>query len=366
MYLAWIVLRDFRSYPEVDFRPDPGVNVLVGDNGAGKTNMLEAIGYLSTLRSFRRTPDAALVRDGATEAIVRGGFSRPAGEVRVEVELPTMGRRRILLNGKRPVRHSQVAADVPLVAFLPDDLDLVKRGPALRREYLDDLVGRLAPAAGADLAEYEKAVRQRNALLRQEGRYADPMTMDVWDQRIAALGSRVLSHRLSLLDGLNPSLEHAYRTVAGEEAVGWRYRSSWAGDGASEASRDPGAHETVLLEVLAARRDRDMDQRTTTVGPHRDDVTFLIDGRDVRVRASQGEQRSIALSLRLAAYSMLHEFHDEAPLLLLDDVFSELDSRRSDGVMELLPGGQVLVTTAREDEVPVSGRVWRVADGRLE
>jgi len=366
VHLAWTVLRDFRSYREVDFRPDPGVNVLVGDNGAGKTNILEAIGYLSTLRSFRRAPDTALVRDGAAEGIVRGGFTRPTGEVKVEVEVPATGRRRILLNGKRPARHSLVAAEVPLVAFLPDDLDLVKRGPALRREYLDDLVGRLAPAAGADLAEYEKAVRQRNALLRQEGRNADRMTIDAWDERIATLGSRILSHRLSLLDGLTPAIEHAYRTVGGDSVVAWRYRSSWAGEEATGASRDPAAHAALLLEVLASRRDRDMDQRTTSAGPHRDDVVFLIDGRDSRIQASQGEQRSIALSLRLASYSALESFHGEAPMLLLDDVFSELDARRSAGVMELLPRGQVFVTTAREDEVPVSGRTWRVAEGGIK
>jgi DNA replication and repair protein RecF len=281
------------------------------------------------------------------------------------VSIPSAGRRRILLNGKRPTRHVQVAAEVPLVAFLPDDLDLAKRGPALRREYLDDLIGRLAPAAGADLAEYEKTVRQRNALLRQDGHHTDRVALDVWDQSLATLGSRVLSHRLALLDRLSPALEHAYLTVGGESAVEWRYRSSWAGEDASGVSREPEAHTSVLLDALSARRSRDMEQRTTSAGPHRDDVTFLIDGRDVRVQASQGEQRSIALSLRLAAYTTLERFHDEAPILLLDDVFSELDLQRAAGVIDLLPKGQVFVTTAREDEVPIAGRVWRVADGGL-
>jgi len=363
--LSWIVLRDFRSYHEIEFHPDPGINVLVGNNGAGKTSVLEAVGYLSALRSFRRTPDAALVRDGADVGIVRGGFSRPVGEVKVEVEIPTQGRRRILVNGKRPVRHALVAVEVPLVAFLPDDLDLVKRGPAIRREYLDDLVARLGPAAGADLAEYDKAVRQRNALLRSEGRYTDAMTLDVWDERIGALGSRVLAHRLTLLDRLMPEVQQSYRTVGDDAEVAWSYRSSWAGTDMTGASRDPSDHVDRLLAALSSRRERDMEQRTTSTGPHRDDVAFLIEGRDVRVQASQGEQRSTALSLRLAAYAVLERFHDEAPILLLDDVFSELDPQRSAGVMDLLPRGQVFVTSAREDEVPAAGRRWQVADGRL-
>ncbi len=365
MHLAWLELRDFRSYEHLDFRPDPGVNVLVGRNGAGKTNVLEAIGYLSALRSFRGAPDAALIRFGASAGIVRGGFERAAGEARVEIEIPEGARRRVLFNGKRPQRFAAVAQDVPLVAFLPDDLELLKGGPGGRRRYVDDLIARLHPSAGADLSEYEKALRQRNSLLRTEGPAADALTVDVWDERLADLGSRVFTHRLRLLDRIAPVLADAYRTVGGTEDLTFTYTTQWSGSAGPDTSRDPGDHVDALRDALASRRARDLDQRTTTLGPHRDDPGIRIDRRDARTQASQGEQRSAALGLRIAAYRALESRHDRAPLLLLDDVFSELDPQRAGGVLQLLPKGQVFVTTARDDEVPVSGRRWSVYDGTV-
>jgi DNA replication and repair protein RecF len=366
--LDWLELRDFRSYRDLHLEPDPGVNVLVGDNGAGKTNVLEAISYLSALRSFRRAPDEALVRDGAGEAIVRGGFSRSSGEVRVEVQIRLEGRRSVLLNGKRPSRHAAVAAEVPLVSFLPDDLDMVKRGPALRREYLDDLAAQLAPAAGADRAEYDKALRQRNALLRRDGRDTDPLTLDVWDRRLAEAAGKVLEHRLTLLERLVPWIENAYRTVGDDTAVlRPTYVAKWAEVPPVGSGRVPAAGELAeaLVVALGERRRRDLEQRTTTAGAHRDEPGFELDGMAVRTRASQGEQRSVALSMRLAAYHMLEDRHGRPPILLLDDVFSELDLSRVSGVMELLPRGQVFVTTARDDDVAVEGRRWMVEGGRL-
>ena len=242
MRLAWLALRDFRSYGSLDFTPDPGLNVLVGPNGAGKTSVLEALAYLSLLRSLRRSSDTSLIRTGADEAVIRGGFVRDSGEVRVEVEVPNAGRRRILFNGKRPARHALVTTEVPVVAFLPDDLDLVKRGPGLRREYVDEIALRLSPSAGADMSEYDRSVRQRNALLRREGRAADPMTLDVWDDRIAVLGSRVLSHRLRTLERLQPLIADSYRRTGGDRTVTWIYRSSWV-DVTEETSREDDAHE---------------------------------------------------------------------------------------------------------------------------
>lgn len=365
MYLEWLDLSGYRSYDELAFRPDPGVNVLVGDNGSGKTNVLEAIGYLSSLRSFRGSPDAALVASGAEMAILRGGMLRDAGELRIEVEIPTSGRRRILVNGKRPVRHSDVAAEVPLVAFLPDDLDLVKRGPAQRREYLDGLGGQLAPSVGAHLQEFEKAVRQRNALLRQEGRLADPLTLDVWDERVAAAGAAVLVDRLGLVRRLVPQLQDAYRQLGGGGVLEVQYVSSWSDRVDPDDPPSTSEAAEALRRALGQRRSRDLDQRTTTTGPHRDEPMFLLEMRATRTQASQGEQRSVALGLRLAAYRLLHERHGTAPILLLDDVLSELDPTRSAAVMRLLPAGQVFVTSARNDETEVSGRRWRVVEGKV-
>ena len=364
MHLEWLELSDFRSYQSLRFEPDSGINVLIGQNGAGKTNVLEAIGYLSQLKSFRRTPDAALIRAGAERAIARGNFRDGASTIDIAVEIPTAGRRQVLVNGKRPARLSEVATSAPVVAFLPDDLDLVKKGPALRREYLDDLGAQLVPTVGADQREFEKALRQRNTLLKQEGRNADAMSLDVWDARLAESGGRVLANRLRLLGRLRDRLSEAYQTVGGEdkEVLLPVYRSSWIDITEIGTGMDPD-HQSLaaqLLEALEQRRSRDVEVRSTSAGPHRDDPGFLLNGRDVRVQASQGEQRSVALSLRIGAYQLLDERHGRPPTLLLDDVFSELDPSRADGVTALLPRGQVFVTSARDDEVPDMGRRWRV------
>jgi DNA replication and repair protein RecF len=369
MHLAWLELSQFRSYQQLRFEPDSGINVLIGPNGAGKTNVLEAIGYLSMQKSFRRTPDAALVRVGSERAIARGGFEDSGSTVDIAVELPLQGRRQVLVNGKRPGRLSDVAATAPVVAFLPDDLDLVKRGPALRREFLDDLASQLVPTVGADLREYEKALRQRNTLLRQEGKNADPMTLDAWDVRVAEAGGRVLANRLRLLGRMTERLTAAYRTVGGRthETLVPTYSASWVEieEIADGIDPDYGTYASALLRALEERRLRDLEMRATSAGPHRDDPGFRLHGRDVRLQASQGEQRSVALSLRICAYQLLDERHGRPPILLLDDVFSELDPGRAEGVTELLPHGQVFVTSARDDEVPEMGRRWRVAEGVL-
>lgn len=369
MHLAWLELNQFRSYERLRFEPDPGANVLIGRNGAGKTNILEAIGYLSFQKSFRRTPDATLIRSGQKSAVVRGGFDDISGMVDVAVEIPEQGRRQVLVNGKRPKRLSDVANTVPMVAFLPDDLDLVKRGPSLRREYLDDLGAQLVPTVGADQEEYEKALRQRNTLLRQDGRHVDPMTLDVWDLRVAEAGGRVVANRLTLLSRMRDRLGVAYQTVGGapSESLVPVYTASWfeAGMIVDDSEHDHEDLSSALLRALEERRGRDTEMRTTSAGPHRDDPGFRLDGRDVRAQASQGEQRSVALSLRIVAYQLLEERHGRPPILLLDDVFSELDPGRAQGVTALLPRGQVFVTSARDDEVPEMGKRWQVATGGL-
>ena len=364
MHLAWLEVRDFRSYASTEFRPDPEVNVLVGANGSGKTSILEAIGYLATLSSFRRSPDSALVRSGAVAAITRGEFmSGPTGAV-VEIETPALGRRRVLLNGKGGRSRADIAGVVALVAFLPDDLDLVKRGPAHRREYLDDLAAQTWPVAGTEQADYDRALRQRNALLRREGRHADEATLDVLDERLATLGALVLARRLGVVGLLSPVVSSFYADLGDHpEPVGWEYLS--AGLGALGGERAAATLVAPLAEAVAAARRADLDRRVTTVGPHRDDVIISLGGRDARTRASQGEQRSIALGMRLAAYTVLTERRGTTPVLLLDDVFSELDAERGQRLVARFPAGQVFVTTARAEEVPLVGARWAVANGEV-
>ncbi len=337
------------------------MNVLVGNNGTGKTAVLEAIGYLGTMKSFRSVPDGALVREGCTSAVLRGGIGGGVTEMSVEVEIPAEGRRNILVNGKRPRRMRDILASVPVVAFFPDDLDVIKRGPGMRRDYLDDLGARLWPQAGVDLSDYDRALRQRNSLLKQSGRNIDPVTLDVWDERLADAGARVLLHRRAVATELQDHLMHAYGVVGGTGELRWAYRSTWGSEGAPDARTLTAA----LLSALEQRRARDSEIRTTTVGPHRDEPELLLDGRATRSRASQGEQRTVALALRVGAYRLIEGIRGHTPILLLDDVFSEFDIDRAGRVLSLMPGGQIFVTTAREDEVPVGGRRWSVRDGKV-
>ena len=361
MYLSWLAARDLRCYRELEFTPDPEVNVLVGDNGAGKTSVLEAIGYVGTLKSFRSVPDEALIRDGADALILRAGIGGGATETTVEVEVPRDGRRTVLLNAKRPQRVRDVLTAVPIVAFVPDDLDVVKRGPAMRRDYLDDLAATLWPQAVADQSEYDRCLRQRNTLLRQDGRATDPVSLGVWDERLALAGAGVMVHRRAVATQLQPHLVDAYGVVGGEGDLRWAYASTWGADGA----RTGDDLAAALQRALEDRHDKDREVRTTTVGPHRDEPGLELDGRSTRTRASQGEQRTVALAMRIGAHRLVGEVRDTPPILLLDDVFSELDRERAERVLALIPSGQVFVTTAREDEVPVAGRRWHVEHGRV-
>lgn len=363
MQLVWLELRNFRSYESLTFRPEPGVNVLVGPNGAGKSSVLEAIGYLATLSSFRRAPEGSLVGERADVAIARGEFVSGGGGTVIEVETPRTGRRRVLLNGKGVQGRAAVAAAASVVAFLPDDLDLVKRGPAYRREYIDDVAAQAWPAAGAEQSDYERALRQRNALLRKEGRRADGPTLDVWDERVSLLGAKILARRLAAAALLEPAVAGLYLELGeGSERFGWSYLSSGLGKLAAPSTGDL---VEPLRRAMAAARHDDLERRTTTVGPHRDDLVMLLDGRDARTRASQGEQRSIALGLRLAAFQLLSDHRGSPPVLLLDDVFSELDADRGERLVGHLPEAQVFVTSARSEEVPMVGKRWRVEDGEV-
>lgn len=365
MHVGWLELIDFRCYAELRFEPDEAVNVLVGGNGAGKTSVLESLAYLSGLRSFRRTPDQSLVRMGTDRAVLRAGFVKDAGETRIEVEVPAQGRRRVLLNGKRPSRLAAVASQAPVVAFLPDDLDLVKDSAGIRRRYLDDLGAHLAPGYGAAVADYEQTLRQRNALLRTHGPMVDLVTLEAWDSKLSDAAVALWNERAALVDKVQPRLADAHRQVAGDAAplTVRLLPAIGQNDVALHSATDLGERLRVGLQQ---RRRRELEQRTTTLGPHRDDVVVDLGERSTRTQASQGEQRSVAVALRVAAYHLMEQRHGYPPVLLLDDVFSELDLVRTEAVVDMLPRGQVFVTTTREDEIPVSGRRWDVGEGSVQ
>ena len=361
MQVDWLSLAEFRSYESLQWSPDPGVNLLLGPNGAGKTNLLEAIGFLATLRSFRSVEESALIKDGADGSIIRAGIATDERSRLVEIELNRVGPRRAQVDKTRLRRTSDLLGVVRVIAFLPEDLDLVKRGPAYRRDLIDQVALQLWPAAHLDHAEFERALRQRNAFLRAGER--DEATLSVWDSRFAQSGGRVMARRVAVLETLTPWLGESYREISQRtDLASLGYLSSWTSkEISSNTSGEFGAEIALALE---RSRKADFDRRLTTTGPHRDEPVFRIDGVDTRTHGSQGEQRTMALAVKLAAHRAVADVVGEQPVLLLDDVFSELDPVRAKALAGAIPqDAQTLITSARPEDVPVPGSVWRVGDG---
>jgi DNA replication and repair protein RecF len=334
--LSRLWLTDFRNYIEAEVELAPGLTAVIGDNGEGKSNLLEAIAYLASLSSFRGAPTEALVRQGAERAIVRAEGTREGRSLLIEAEIPRSGRGRVQINRQRLAKSRELLGALRATVFAPDDLALVKGGPAERRRYLDETLVSLHPRNDVLRSDLDKILRQRNALLKQAGGRLTPeieTTLDVWDTKLAATGEALADERASLLDALTPVLAHAYDRVAGAAAdivVG--YEAPWRPGGLAAALR-------------AVRRD-ELRRGVSLVGPHRDDVQLSIAGLPARTHASQGEQRSLSLALRLASHEVVTEAVESPPLLLLDDVFSELDPDRSAALLANLPAGQTVLTTA--------------------
>lgn len=336
MRLDRLWLTDFRSWASAELAPAPeGLTVVVGPNGHGKTNLLEAIGYLATLSSFRGAPNDALVRYGAPSAAVRAEGEREGRRLLLEAEINVGGRDRVLVNRQSLNRARDLLGMIRVSAFSPDDLALVKEGPAGRRQYLDDALVAIHPRNDALRSDLDRILRQRTTLLKQAGGRLSPeiaSTLDVWDAKLAEVGAALAEAREQLVDQLAPAVTESYDAVAGGPAdIAVTYRRSWDGS---------------LLDALASARTDDIRRGVSTVGPHRDELELGVGGMPARTHASQGEQRSLALSLRLAAHRVITGAIGAAPVLLLDDVFSELDAERSAALLAHLPVGQALLTTA--------------------
>ncbi|HEV8628026.1 MAG TPA: DNA replication/repair protein RecF [Acidimicrobiia bacterium] len=372
MQLAHLWLTDFRGHQASEVEVGPGITVFAGGNAQGKTTVLEAVGWLARMSSFRGAPDSALVRVGCERAIVRAEIvpANRGPEVRpdlIEAEIVAAGRNRVLLNRKPLPRARDLLGTLRVTVFAPDDLRLVKAGPAERRTELDDLLVALSPRYDAVQSDYERVLKHRNAWLRTWSRADDPATLDVWDEQLVRAGAELVRGRLKLLDRLAAPLGKAYGDVAGAAAdVSGAYEAAWAGDVTLDETRLD--EVAPLLAVAVARsRSADLERRLTLVGPHRDDWRLSIDGLDARRFASQGEQRSLALALRLAGHVVISDVVGEPPVLLLDDVFSELDETRANNLVAHMPIAQALVTTAGTlpPGLPAERVVW-VAGGRLE
>ena len=364
MYLAGLWLTDFRGYEEATLRFPPGVTVICGANAQGKTSLLEAVGWAATGKSFRGVPDRALVRTGCEAAILRAEVVEGTRVQLLEAEIRASGRNRVQLNRNTVQRTRDLVELMRVTVFSPDDLQLVKGGPAGRRDYLDDLLATLSPRYDAARVDYERVLKQRNALLRGGLRGDDAVgTLDVFDLQLAAAGAELARGRVRLLERLVPAVADAYAELAGERTpITTAYEAEWAADGLESA--DLGQ---ALLDAFASHRRTEVDRGVTLVGPHRDEWHLRVGGMESRTHASQGEQRTLALALRLGGHRLCTELTGSSPVLLLDDVFSELDDQRAVALVAHLDAGQTLVTTAGAVPRGISAdRMLRVDAGRVE
>ncbi|MEU2108152.1 DNA replication/repair protein RecF [Streptomyces sp. NPDC019507] len=372
MHVTHLSLADFRSYARVDVPLEPGVTAFVGANGQGKTNLVEAVGYLATLGSHRVASDAPLVRMGAERAVIRAAVTQGERSQLVELELNPGKANRARINRSSQVRPRDVLGIIRTVLFAPEDLALVKGDPGERRRFLDELITARSPRMAGVRSDYERVLKQRNTLLksaamarRHGGRSMDLSTLDVWDQHLAGAGAELLARRLDLIATLQPLTDKAYEQLApGGGPVTLEYRGSAGG---SPADSREELHER-LVAALGETRKQEIERGVTLVGPHRDELLLKLGEMPAKGYASHGESWSYALALRLASYDLLRAEGNE-PVLVLDDVFAELDARRRERLAELVaPGEQVLVTAAVDDDVPgvLTGARYRVADGAVE
>jgi len=372
VYLTRLALTDFRSYLAADVTFEPGVTTFTGPNGAGKTNLIEAAVYVATFGSHRVSADAAMVRAGADRAILRAAINSAARDSLVEIELNPGRANRVRLNRAPLSRPRDALGTLRCVLFAPEDLAIVKGDPDQRRRYLDDLLVASRPRYAAVRADYERVVKQRTALLksaRAAGRGV-PAGLEIWDEQLIAKGAELTAGRLRLVAALRPEMTSAYLDVAADErgaSMTYRHAAQPEQQAASADAADAGELAGSLRSALDRVRRAELERAVCLVGPHRDELELRVGELPARGYASQGESWSLALALRLGAFGLLRQDGDD-PVLLLDDVFAELDSGRRDRLAELVSGAeQVLVTAAVPADVPakLAGVSYTVTDGVL-
>ncbi|OMC37486.1 DNA replication/repair protein RecF [Mycolicibacterium fortuitum] len=367
MYVRHLGLTDYRSWAHVELELEPGRTVFVGPNGFGKTNLVEALWYCSTLGSHRVASDAPLIRAGAQRAIVSSIVVNEGRELAVDLEI-TSGRANKARLNRSPVRSPrEILGVLRAVLFSPEDLALVRGDPGERRRYLDELATTRRPAIAGVRADYEKVVRQRTALLktaagaRYRGDRSVLDTLDVWDGHLAAHGAALIAARIALVEQLHPEVQKAYQLLApSSRPAAIRYRSSVEAIANAPGLESVEFYEAALLDGLARRRDAELDRGVCLVGPHRDDLELWLGDQPAKGFASHGESWSMALALRLGAYELLRSDGVD-PVLLLDDVFAELDTARRQALARVAgEAEQVLVTAAVGEDIPQDWAVNRV------
>jgi DNA replication and repair protein RecF len=382
VHLTRLALTDFRSYAGLSLELDPGVSTFSGPNGEGKTNLVEAIGYLATLGSHRVATDAPLVRRGADRAVLRAAVTGAQGSTLVEIELNPGRANRVRLNRAPMPRPRDILGALRTVLFAPEDLALVKGDPGERRRFLDELLTATAPRYAGVRADYDRVLKQRTALLKSAGskghlrgaaRESMATTLDAWDAQLARAGAPLLAGRMRLVAALQPHVTAAYQAVSGGpagEASGMSYRSSALNSNGvfdDVPALEAAPLEKALLKALAGARASELDRGVCLVGPHRDELELSVSGLPARGYASHGESWSLALALRLASFALLREGRED-PVLILDDVFAELDTGRRDRLAALVADAeQVLITAAVAADVPgmLTGARFTVQDGAV-
>ena len=373
MYVRHLQLGSFRNWERVDLALGPGPTVFVGRNGEGKTNLVEAVTYLATMSSHRVSSDAPLVRHGDAQAVVRSALRRGDRELLVEIEINPGRANRVRVNRVALPRPRELLGLVRTVLFAPEDLALVRGDPTERRRFLDELLVTRTPRLAGVRADYDRVLKQRNALLKTArlARGKAIETLDVWDGHLTDFGGQLLAARLQLVADLAPHVARSYADVAGEGAVvaGLGYSSTvpLAGDGTALAAELPlptAAELTAAMrERVAERRSDELDRGITLVGPHRDDLVLHLGPAPAKGFASHGESWSLALALKLATFALLRA-EGEDPILILDDVFATLDAQRRAALASVARSAeQTLITAAVVDDVPVELRGVRVEVG---
>ncbi|MBN3511589.1 DNA replication/repair protein RecF [Mycolicibacterium nivoides] len=367
MYVRHLGLTDYRSWAHVELELEPGRTVFVGSNGFGKTNLVEALWYCATLGSHRVASDAPLIRAGAPRAIVSSIVVNEGRELAVDLEI-TSGRANKARLNRSPVRSPrEILGVLRAVLFSPEDLALVRGDPGERRRYLDELATTRRPTIAGIRADYDKVVRQRTALLktaagaRYRGDRSVLDTLDVWDGHLATHGAALIAARIALVEQLHPEVQKAYQLLApSSRPATIKYRSSVEAIENAPGPESVEFYEAALLDGLARRRDAELDRGVCLVGPHRDDLELWLGDQPAKGFASHGESWSMALALRLGAYELLRSDGVD-PVLLLDDVFAELDTSRRQALAAVAgEAEQVLVTAAVGEDIPQDWAVNRV------
>ncbi|MCL6477904.1 MAG: DNA replication/repair protein RecF [Peptococcaceae bacterium] len=364
MKVKRLVLKNFRNYSELSWFPHPCLNIVAGNNAQGKTNLLEAIFFCTAGRSFRTTRERDMIGWSGKDCFAGVTLEKNNSSLEISVSLNEKGRTAFFMNGTRQVK-SRIYRPAMAVSFTPSDTELIRGSPVERRKWMDLELGPFDPGYPYNLAKFEKVINHRNILLRNSGRQNQADLLEPWNEQMVLYGSRIISARIRLLKALFPHIRAAHAVLtAGKEEVSYRYLSTVPLEKGAGPEDLPGLYE----ETVRKKSGLEVERQQSLFGPHRDDITFLVNGAEVRKFGSRGQQRSVVLALKISLMKMYYEETGEYPLLLLDDVFLELDRDRQRGLENLLAGeAQVFITSDRDLAGYFGGQAgtYNIVEGKL-